>query len=179
MFIYLIIYLFKLLFFGNEQFVAAVLALAVVDAGVVVDRKGGNFAYAVNTLPYVQHVLPYYPAPLHQLVNPVAAEVKAVKPQTVLPFVNPFYPSLAPYPLINPVQVKTDTEAVPSPFLHRSPYAYSVLPFGFASNLVVAGYEPFPSVAVAEQVKETEGEVDTVQVVEAAEPVDSVVVETD
>ena len=148
--------------------------MAVVDAGVVINRNGGNFAYAVNSLPY-------YPAPL-QVVTPVAAEMKFVQP-----FVNPYFTSFAPYPLINPVQVKSETEpenyenieTIPmtSPILYpANPYTYSVLPFGFASSLVQAGYEPFPVVvdekeAEVAQVAESAGEVT------AVEPEDAVVVQ--
>ena len=135
------------------------MALAVVDAGVVYNRQGSNFAYTVNSLPYVQHVLPY-PVPL-QLVNPVAADVKAVEPkkvETALPFVNPFFP-LATYPLINPVEIKVATEpkkietvALPSPYLYPATYAYGAYPFGVGSPLVYPGYGLLP-VAADEQVK--------------------------
>lgn len=139
-----------------KQIVAAVLALAVVDAGIVYNRQqGANFAYTVNSLPYVQHVLPY-PAPF-QLVNPVAADVKAVEPkkvETALPFVNPFFP-FAPYPLINPVEIskatteakKVESVALPSPYLYPSTYAYGAYPYGVGSPLVYPGYGLLPLAA--------------------------------
>jgi hypothetical protein len=145
------------------------LAVAVVDAGVVINRNGGNFAYAVNSR------LPYYPAPLQ-------------------PFVNPYFTSFAPYPLINPVQVKSETEPenyenidtmpMASPILYpANPYSYSVLDFGFGpSSLVQAGYEPFP-VVVDEKEAEVVQNAEVAQVAESAgevtavEPEDAVVVQ--
>lgn len=129
----------------------------MVDAGIVYNRQGANFVYTVNSLPYVQHVLPY-PAPF-QLVNPVAADVKAVEPkkiETALPFVNPFFP-FAPYPLINPVEInkattepkKIESAVLPSPYLYPATYAY---PYGVGSPLVYPGYGLLP-LAADEQVK--------------------------
>jgi hypothetical protein len=171
------------------QFVAALLALAVVDAGVVVRRNGGNFAYTVNSPYYVPHALAH--ATPSQLMNPDAADVKVFKPLAAPSLINPHYPLLAQ--LINPVKGKTTTETeefevspeveevAPSPYLFPATYDHGIYPFGFASNLVHPGFEPYPSVAIAEQLKEVDevAQVTGEAEVNPVEPEDVVVVQAE
>lgn len=142
----------------GTQIVALVLAVAVVDAGVAVDRQAGNFAYGINTLPYVHHVLPY------ATFNPVVTEIKAadskqtmkmeqIKLQVAQPYIAPVY---TPFPVVATAVDGKDAvdakkvETIATPYGYPANYFYGGYPFGPLIYPGTFGFFPLNAKSVTE-----------------------------
>ncbi|KAI9565969.1 hypothetical protein GHT06_009767 [Daphnia sinensis] len=124
------------------QYIAVVvLALAVVDAGVIYDGQAGNVAYSINTVPYA---LPY----ATPLLNPTPTETKTADPaknNEAIKFVYPQFASFVPAPLYGSAVVnkdaaadakKIETAAIATPYPYPTSfvyggYPYAPVPFGY------------------------------------------------
>ncbi|XP_057369968.1 uncharacterized protein LOC130691082 [Daphnia carinata] len=104
------------------QYIAlVVLALAVVDAGVVYDRQAGDFAYSINNVPYV---LPFAPS----LLSPIQKDNKDTAVDAK----------------------KFETPAIVTPQLYPITYVYGGYPNAFGSVGYPFGVLPLNAKSVTE-----------------------------